>query len=828
MLRPGRHRFYTLLNAAGLALGMACCLLIALFVRGEQQVDTFHPDSDRLFRVSQWSDGPGTDLWAWTGGGMGPDLVADFPQIEHLVRVARSAQDVFVPGADGSGGSAWREEGLLFADEAFFEVFGFELVHGDPAHVLDAPDAVVVTQSTAERFFGTADPVGRQIVVQGTHALRVTGVAQDPPPGTQMRFDLVGGPGAFRTLNGFSGEYTSYWWPTVYTYVRLHDAADAPAVQAELADFAIRHRGEESGGEHPPVLENIDDLYLYSPATGALGETGSLEAVRTFGFIALAILLLAAINFVNLTTARAQTRAQEVGVRKAVGAGRGELVGRFLGESVVLSVAALGLGAFVAWAGLPLLEGVTGRALDVGALVTPGLVLSALGLAVVVGLLAGVYPAFVLSSFEPVRVLRGTRTAVEGGGRGLTLRRVLVGTQFAVSIALVAATLVALQQNRFLRSADLGFDNSRTVAVQIKGEQGWPALRDALQATDGVESVTASSARPGLGATFGLPYRVSGDGRPQMTDSENPEGGGNLQFLYVTDDFDEQVGLELLAGRLFGPNFPGDVGTIPEASRESPFLHLEGRGLIVNETAARRHGWTPDEALGKHYRLFAYENGTYYTDISGTVVGVVRDFHVGPLGDHIEPLLLMRAESPRGFSAGWALVKVAPGDAGERMDALRATFRSVAPDAPFVASFLDAALDERYAEAQRTGTLLGAFGALGLAIACLGLFGLVAYAAQSRRREIGVRKVLGAGVGRITWLLLRDFALLALVAALIALPLAWWASGRWLSTFAYHTDLDPLVFVLAALAVAVVALATVAAHALRAATADPTAALRAE
>ena len=829
--RLRRHRLYTGLNVFGLALGLACCLLIALFVRSEMSVDGFHPDGDRIYRVSQWSDGPGTDLWAWTGGGLAPDLAADFPEIEHVVRVLQDAKDVYVPNADSLGLPAEpsRETKLFFADPTFFQVFGFPLVRGQADRVLQATDAVVVTESTARRLFGDADPMGQTLVVGEQTTLRVTGIAQDPPPGTQFQFDLIGGMSPYKTINWFptDAEFDSYWWPNVNTFALLSPGADVQALQAKLPEFAIRHRGEESGAEHPPVLEPISDLHLYSQATGALGETGSLDAVRTFTFIALAVLLLAAINFVNLTTARAQSRAQEVGVRKAVGAGRGELIARFLAESVVLSLVALVLACGLAWLGIGLLESVTGRALDVSTVVTMPFALAAFGATLAVGLLAGVYPAFVLSGFEPVRVLRGSRTSVEGGGKGLTLRRALVGTQFVVSIALVAATLVALQQNRFLRTADLGFDQSETVAVQIKGES-WEALRDALRRVDGVESVTAASARPGLGATFGLPYRVSDSGIPggAGADDDNPQGGGNLQFLYVTDDFDEQFGLKLAAGRLFSPDFPADVGVDPSPGVQ--FLHLAERGMVINETAARRHGWTPEEALGKQYRLFAFENDTYFTDITGTVVGVVKDFHVGPLAEYIEPLLLMRADTPRGFSAQWALVRVAPGDAGQRMDDLRAAFRQVAPDAPFVADFLDDALADRYAKYERTGTLLAVFGALGLGIACLGLFGLVAYAAQSRRREIGVRKVLGAGVGRLTWLLLRDFALLSLLASLVALPLAWWGMSRWLDGFAYHTDLNPLVFAGAALVVAAIALITVAGHAIRAATSDPTTALRAE
>ncbi len=829
--RLRRHRLYTGLNVFGLALGLACCLLIALFVRSEMSVDGFHPDGDRIYRVSQWSDGPGTDLWAWTGGGLAPDLAADFPEIEHVVRVAQSGQDVYMPDADALGLPAEpsREESLFFADADFFKVFGFPLLRGQPERVFEAADAVVVTESTARRLFGDADPMGQTLVVQSQHTLRVTGVAQDPPPGTRFQFDLIGGPIPYRIINGFpaDADFGSYWWPTVHTYVKLAPGTDARSLQVKLPEFAIRHRGEDSGAEHPPLLEPISDLHLYSQATGALGETGSLDAVRTFTFIALAVLLLAAINFVNLTTARAQSRAQEVGVRKAVGAGRDELIVRFLAESVVLSLVALVLACGLAWLGVGLVESVTGRPLDVSALATPYFGLLALGATLAVGLLAGVYPALVLSGFEPVRVLRGSMGSVTGAGKGLTLRRALVGVQFVVSIALVAATLVALQQNRFLRTADLGFDQSETVAVQIKGES-WEALRDALRRVDGVESVTAASARPGLGATFGLPYRVSDSGIPggAGADDDNPQGGGNLQFLYVTDDFDEQFGLKLAAGRLFSPDFPADVGVDPSPGVQ--FLHLAERGMVINETAARRHGWTPEEALGKQYRLFAFENDTYFTDITGTVVGVVKDFHVGPLAEYIEPLLMMRADTPRGFSARWALVRVAPGDAGQRMDDLRAAFRQVAPDAPFVADFLDDALADRYAKYERTGTLLAVFGALGLGIACLGLLGLVAYAAQSRRREIGVRKVLGASVGRLTWLLLRDFALLSLLASLVALPLAWWGMSRWLDGFAYHTDLNPLVFAGAALVVAAIALITVAGHAIRAATSDPTTALRAE
>ncbi len=327
---------------------------------------------------------------------------------------------------------------------------------------------------------------------------------------------------------------------------------------------------------------------------------------------------MAAINFVNLTTARAQSRAQEVGVRKAVGAGRGELIARFLAESVVLSLFALVLACGLAGLGVGLLENVTGRTLDVSALVTWEFALAALGCTLVVGLLAGVYPAFVLSAFEPVRVLRGSRTSVMGGGKGLTLRRALVGTQFVVSIALVAATLVALQQNRFLRTADLGFDNAQTVAIQIKGEQGWEVLRDALRATDGVESVTAASIRPGLGNTQGLPYRVSGDGSdPGGYGSDNPQGGGNQAYASVTDDFDEQMGLRILAGRTFGPEFPADQGVVPEQTTGRDVLTCSTEDWCSTSRQRALKAGRPKRRSVRSIACTRMRTSVYFSDIRG-------------------------------------------------------------------------------------------------------------------------------------------------------------------------------------------------------------------
>ena len=809
-LRTARRRpGFAALNVAGLALGLACFLVIALYVYDEATYDRFHERADRIVRVNQDVTAPGREaLWAWTGGAMGEDIEADFPQVEAVVRVLRQAGPV---RSEADPDRRFREENFLFADEGFFDVFSYRFVRGDAATALRQPNGVVLTASVAARYFGDANPLGQAVTYGDALPLTVSGVIADPPPTTHLPFDFVAPMAAFKSTQGLPAEasFGSYWWPSVWTYLLLPSPEAVGALQAQMPDFVARHREDDV---YQPTLEPLADLH-FSEAEMAPSPNGSLPLVRAFAAIALAVLLLACVNVVNLTTAQSSVRAREVGVRKAVGAGRGGLAIQFIGEAfvtcTVAAVVALGLVALARPAFLAL----TGNALSFGLLRQPAAWAGLIALVGTTAVVAGAYPAVVLSGFRPARVLRG---AFVGGG-GARLRKGLVVFQFSVTIALAAAAAIAFQQLHYVRTAPLGFDEEQVVTLRLPGGE-WGPLKAALEARPEVVGVTGASSRPGFGMTGQLPYEAAGS-RAERGESDR------LGTEFVDYGFIEMLGLEVVAGRGFSPAFASDVGVRPD---ETPYLHLQDRGFVLNETAVRRLGWTDEEAVGQPLRLYAYENGTYFTDIRGTVVGVVADYHGGSFESEIDPLVLSLTEGPFGNAPAWGLVKVRPGDAAATLASLRAVWDDVLPEAPFEAAFLDADLDGRYEAQARTGSVVAAFAVLGGVIACLGLFGLAAHAAEQRRREVGIRKALGASVQSLVGLLTRDFVALVAVAALIAVPAAWWAASRWLEGFVYRIEIGPLPFVGMGVAVIAVALLTVGGQAYRAATSDPVRALRSE
>ena len=804
--RPGS----TALNVAGLALGLACVMLIALYVQDETQVDAFLPNADRIARVNQKVTDPGREgLWAWTGGAVGEDLAADFPTLEATVRVIQKAGAV---RAEAHPERRFREEAFLFADPSFFDVFRYRFVRGSAA-ALSAPGGAVMSASAAARYFGDADPVGEPITYGG-QTLTVRGVVADPPQATHLPFSIVAPMGVFKALNGLppDARFGSYWWPQMWTYVLLPHAADVPRLEAQMAAFTLRHRDDAA---FVPTLEPLRELH-FSEATAAPSPSGSRVLVRVFAAIALVVLLLAVVNVVNLTTAQASTRAREVGVRKAVGAGRLELAAGFVAEAVLTCAVALAVAIGVVALALPAFNTLAGKALGLEALRDPTVwaVLAALTLAT--GLLAGAYPAAVLSGFRPARVLRGAFV----GGQGARLRKGLVVVQFTVSIALAAGAAVAFEQLHFLRSAPLGFDDEQVVTVRLPGADWsgstWGPLKAALAARPEVVAVTAASQRPGFGPTTQLPAETEG----------RPAGEAPMLGMESVDyGFVETLGLNVVAGRSFSPAFTSDEGVAPD---DEPTFHLFERGLIINRAAARQSGWTDADALGKSIRLTAFENGTYYTDVRGTVVGVVDDYHASSFEGGIDPQVFMLAPGPKYNPPSWAIVKVRPGEAAATLAALRSVWDRVAPDEPFEASFLDADLDARYAGEARLSGVVGVFAGLGGLIACLGLFGLAAFAAEQRRREVGVRKVLGASVASVVVLLARDFLVLVAVSAALALPVSWFFSRRWLDGFAFHVPLGAAPFAAVAAGALFVAALTVSGQALRAATASPVRALRSE
>jgi putative ABC transport system permease protein len=806
-----KHRGYALINVVGLSVGMACSLLIGLYVRDELSYDRFHDGAADLYRVNWDFDWNGQ---AGVGPGTPPPLAATFvreiPEVEAAVRLYPA------PRVVGRNGEVFfGEAGIVAVDSNFFDLFeGFTLLEGDARTALAAPNSVVLTEETARRYFGDEHPVGQALtlgedrLVFGRYAyastFRVTGVVEGPPPNSHLQFDMLTSMGSHPEVAHFDW---SWVWMQVTTYVRLRPGASVEAVEAKVPAILRRDAAGgfarvgldydelvESGGHFDFVLQPFLDVYLGSGDTGnRLGPAASRAYVVLFAVVAVFVLLIACVNFMNLATARSTTRAREVGVRKVLGSRRRALVGQFLVESLVLSALALpvALGLVAAFVGP--FNALSGKALRLDLLDPAWLPAALVGLTVLVGFVAGSYPGLYLSSFRPIQALRG---AFRPGGKSRRLRHGLVVFQFAMTIALIACTLVVQQQMDFIRQADLGFDQHGVVVVsnendRLRGQA--EAFKERLLRHPGIVAASVSTGVP--------PY----DG---FQDSYTAEGRGDEQFQlisYMTDeDFAETMGLQLVQGRGFSRDRAADAG-----------------GVILNEAAVAAFGW--EDPVG---RLVQYPGGN---NAEYRVLGVMRDFNFVTLRSPVTPFALFyQASGSYETSDSYVVVRVAPEALERGLALLEAEWKAFAPDTPFEYTFLDEGIGEQYLAEQRLGRMFLVFSALTILIACMGLLGLAAFAAEQRTKEIGVRKVLGASVASVVALLSRDFLRLVGLGFLVAVPVAWLAMARWLEGYAYRVDLGPLVFALAGLVALVVALLTVSTQALRAASADPVKALRYE
>ncbi|MGB3541653.1 ABC transporter permease, partial [Rubrivirga sp.] len=759
-----RHPGYASLNVVGLAVGIACCLFLLLFVQDELSYDRHHHDAESVFRVTSV---PGFDESdrdreiISTPAHVAQLLEDELPTVQASARLYTYWRNALVTVGD----DAFEETGFYSADPNVFDVLTHRFIQGDPGTALLQPDAVVLTESTAQRYFGDVNPIGQTIIRDGSRNYQVTGVIEDVPEAAHYDFDLIDamdppdGPVEWGTANYF-------------TYVRANNAGALPGQLDALIDRL------EAEGQDPWTLRAtpVTDIRLYSELEGELKPTGTIRTVVGFATVALLILLIACINYMNLATARSAKRAEEVGLRKSLGAHRSQLVTQFYSESALMTVFGVLLALLVVAIGLPWFNALSGKALMFGALTSPG-ILAIIGVTlVVVTFVAGSYPALHLSSAEPVRALRG------GSASGGTswVRQGLVVFQFGISAVLVVGTLVVLSQVRFLGDQDLGFDKEQVVALPLSDsilQTAAPAIKQELLQSPRIEAVGAVNAVPG---EVGWTSSVWGEGMPTeqtITSNGLPAGA----------DVADGLGLRVVAGAAF---------------ENPPTPDSTNFQFLVNESAARQLGWTPIEAVGRALSVDGRR---------GRVRGVVQDFHFQSLHASIAPLAIWYQPDAVHHLA----VRLAPGDTRAAMADLEAAWGQFASHRPFAYRFLDDVYDGLYRSEQRLGDIVSLFAGLAILVACLGLFGLAAFTAQQRTKEIGVRKVLGATVPNLVALLTKDFVALVGVAFAISVPLAWVGMSRWLDGFAYHVTLGPAPFLAAGALLVVVALATVSAQALR-------------
>jgi putative ABC transport system permease protein len=723
---------------------------------------------------------------------MAEALRRDVPEVESVARMNDQPEAVIQVGEQ-----RFTDSDVYAADSAFFRVFqGFELIRGNPATALTDADAVVLTRSAAERYFGRTDVLGATMRVDST-TRRVTGVVADVPPTSHFRFDVL------TTLDIPPPLQDNWLANSWYTYARLSDEHRTAAFADKLEGMAEQYVGPQaaeafgvpanqwlSQNDWRYFPQRLTEIYLHSDLQTEMEPVGNVAYVWTFAAVALFILLLAVINFTNLVTARATERAGEVGMRKALGAQRRQLAGQFLGEAVLTTALAFGIALLLMAAALPAFNNLAGTALSVAPLFTgPAALVVLLGL-VGVGLGAGSYPALVLSRFEPAAVLKGAERS-RSGGPGGRLRKGLVVVQFAVSIALIAGTLVVWNQFDYIQTKRLGLDKERVVAIErVQSSMG--AQQEAFKAE--LRKLPDVAA---VGATSRL-FEVQGNTFAYFPDDRPPGESVAFSSMEVDARFVEAMDIEVVTGRSFDPARPTDTSAV-----------------LINQTAARQLGW--DDPVG-------HTLGDGPDDSSPSrVIGVVEDFHFRSLRQRIQPLVLSLNATPE-----QVLVRLQPGSPSASFSAVRATWNDFAPGTPMAYEFLNTRFEALHADTQRIARLFVIFAGLAIAIACFGLFGLAAYMAQRRTKEVGIRKALGATVTQVIGLLSKDFLRLVGVAFVVAAPLAYWGMQQWLQNFAYRVDLGVGLFVGAGVLALCIAFLTVSTQAWSAARTDPATALRSE
>jgi len=787
-----RSKMYSLINIVGLTVGIACCILIVLYVKDELSYDKYHKNYNEIYRVlhayREKSDHPlpapaPGEYQVWGNAPVAPALQADFPEIRETTRFT-SPVTLLLQYKE----KRFQENNLVFADSTMFDLFSWKMRYGNPQTALTAPFSIVLTESMARKYFGYSNPVGQVFKVDDNNTLTVTGVMEDVPSNSHFTFTgLLSMSTFYRTRPEIFNEWG---YVDFYTYFLLNKNADINALLARVPAFVKRHSPEFN---YALTFEPLKDAYLHSVAMRQPGATGSLSNVYIFSLVAAFILFIAGINFINLTTARSMERAREIGVRKAVGAQQRSLILQYLVEAVLISMLATVLAFALAFILLPMVRNMSGKPLPYVDLLSWKMMMVLILTPFLVGIPAGIYPALVLSRFKPALVLKGK---FHSSDKGIQLRKGLVVFQFSLSIALIACTAIVFSQLDHLRTRDLGFRQDQMLVIDYGGDavvnKNIEAVKATLASNPAVLAITASRAVPG--EFFPNAHTVIASRSGEMV----AFGPG----LYEIDvDFLPAYEMKMAAGRAYSRDFPADLE----------------QSMVINEAAAKQWGYAdPKEIIGKNFEQWGRK---------GTVIGVVKDFNYQSLHKKVEPLALRMAPSEM---LSRLSVRIKTAQLRKTISELERTWNALEPQRPFKYSFLDQAFNEQYQKDVRFGEIFAAFGALTIFIACLGLFGLATFSTEKRLKEIGIRKVLGASITSIIGLLSGDFIRLVLIAILIATPLGWWSMHRWLNGFAYRVDIHWWTFGMAGLAAVLIALLTVGFLALRAARMNPVTSLKAE
>ena len=775
-----KHPVYSILNIIGLTLGISSALFLIIYVSDEISYDRYHENADRIYRVSsKITETDDEFTWNVAQIPMGPQVVQDYPEVQSYVRFINMPRSLYK-----YEDKEYIEEDFYYADSTLFDVFTYKVLKGEVRQAVKDPGKIALTETAAARYFGTADPIGKTLSA-GTSTFEVTGVIEDVPTNSHFRFDAVAARNNLPKQLGTWGNFG------VFTYLLFPQNLDVEAFETKIQGMYDAHMKtifEPLKIKIEYILEPITKIHLYSTNPGEPEPTGSITYVIIFGIVALFLILIAAMNYMNLATARSASRAREVGLRKVVGSRRGPLVAQFLSESVMLTLISLLISIVLFIILLPKFNLLAGKSFNLATLYSPVVIAALLGIILVAGILGGSYPAFFLSRFSPLTVLKGEITQ---GSAGSLFRKILVVIQFTISVAMIICTLVVFRQLKYLKTMDQGFDQENILTLQLN--QGmvrkYPVLKLSLMENDDIKYVTSTNTQIGEGSGKVIFSMETDQGMAQR----------GINFAVVDHDFVDALGIKMVTGRDFQLDMPSDTLA----------------SVVVNETLANRMGWS--DAIGKKVQL---GDGA---QINARVIGVMKDYHQTGMYNEIESLMLVYRERNNII-----YIKLSGNNTEQTMSFIENKWKEVFPDQPFTYTYLSERFNNQFEADEKRGLIFTMFTILAILIACLGLFGLASYMVEQRTREIGIRKVFGADEGVIVRLISRDFIILVSISIIIAVPVAYYFMSNWLENYVYRTNIGVSILAVAALITVLLTFITISFKAYQASVLNPASSIRTE
>lgn len=799
-----RNKAFSFINIFGLAIGLTTCMLIMLYIFSELGYDKQHKNAGRIYRIATIADQLGSvksKPWAATAAPTAWGIKADMPEVEQATRLLNFPflDKMLLKYENGKEVKQFYETNGFYIDSTFFDVFSYDFKYGSATTAVNEPNTVVLSETVADKLFAKENPVGKSISIgmpYGAFNYTVKGVFKDEGIKTHITAHFF-----LSMRNGDVGTWVEQQtnWATnniFHTYIRLKAGTDVNNFEKKLPSFVDRRAGTDLkaiGVSKKLFLQPLQDIYLRSDIDNEIAPNGNVTYLYILGSIALFVLLIACINFMNLSTARSGKRAKEVGLRKVMGAEKQSLIGQFLGESVIMSIIALVIAVCLAALALPLFNNLTQKSLQL--LDEPAIWLWIAALTIITGILSGLYPAFYLSSFRPVKVLKGK---LLNNFSAVAIRKGLVVFQFTISICLVLGAIVIMKQLHYLDNQPLGFNKNQQIVLPLQSQdavKNYSAVKNELLKIPGIKKVTSGSSYPGIANVEDLLFFADGKTKKDIVD---------VRLANVEPDYIETLGFKIIAGRGFGKEFTADSGSI-----------------VLNETAIKELGYDVKTAIGKkiHFDLREDLRGSFQ------IIGVVKDFNYESLYNSIKPFGF---NTYFGNRYNYIIANVSATNYSSILKSAENIWNRINKGTPFMYSFLDKDFQQNYEKDQRASGIVGYFTIIAIVIASLGLFGLSAFSAEQRTREIGIRKVLGASVSHVTALLSKEFIKLVLIAIVIASPIAWFAMNKWLQDFAFRITISWWMFAAAGVIAIFIALATVSFQAIKTALMNPTKSLRAE